>query len=181
MLRIVHATLPLTLITFFQIIAFGSALAENNMMQAAPGQAVGLDLSLGSAKTSLEITAPGLISDWTLQPQESPNTWEETLVVKTTGPWTISVYPDTITAGHLSEYDSAISAFVQDGLKLSEPIVIAAQGGNRVDLSQGGILIQGQDDQVVPITFEQKVGWTDPVLSEGHSYQIGLTFSGTAE
>jgi hypothetical protein len=172
---------PLLLISFvFYILVFDLASAEGGLMQAAPGQAVGFDLTLDATEAYLEIKGPGPIASWAMQPQDSPNVLQEILIIKANGPWTISVSSDPITAGYMSEYDSAISQFVPGGQQLSQPLTITAEGGNIVDLSQGGVLIQGQGDKVVPITFEQKVAWNDPVLGDGHSYQIALTFSGMA-
>ncbi len=155
-------------------------LADPDFVQAAPGQDIGIELILDASETALQITAPEPVSDWTLQPQESPNTKQGTLVIKATGFWTVSVTSDHATAGYMSEYDPASSKFVQGGRRLSEPLVIVAQDGNAVDLSKGGALIQGQGDMVVPITFEQAVSWIDPPLPDGHSYQIGLMFTGLA-
>jgi hypothetical protein len=180
LLSIAHGAILFIAIALFQILVLGPAMAEGDPIQAAPGQAVGLDLSLAAAESSLEIKYLGSIDSWALQPQESPNTCQGTLAVKAVGPWIISVLPDPTTTGYMSEYDPASSKFVQGGRRLSEPLVIAAQDGNAVDLSKGGVLIQGQGNMVVPITFEQKVSWSDPPLTDGHSYQIGLTFTGLA-
>ena len=163
------------------ILASEPASASSDPVEAAPGQAVGGELTLSASGPAPEISiqAPGSISDWTLDPQQTVNIKEQTITVNATGPWQISVYPDSITLGYLTEYDSANSQFVQGGARLSSPLTFTAKNGNTVDLSAGGVLVQGQGDEVVPITLEQKVTWNDPALPDGHTYQIGLTFSGS--
>jgi hypothetical protein len=153
-------------------------LAQSDFLLNAPGEAIETDeFTLGISETSLDIITPESIASWTLQPQASPNVRKTTMTIKSTEYWTVSVFPDSTTGGYPSEYDSANLKYVWNGMKLSSPMIIIAQEGNTVDLSQGGVLIQGQGNKIVPITFEQIVTWNDPILTEGHFYQIRLIFS----
>ena len=68
----------------------------------------------------------------------------------------------------MSEYDPVSARLIQGGSKLGSPLIIVGQ--NSVDLSKGGILVVGQGDEAVPITFEQEISWSDPPLGEGHRY-----------
>lgn len=165
-------------ITFFSLFILSNALvlAESDFVQAAPGQFIEIELNLNTPETSFEIVPPESISGWLLKPQESSNIWQGTLIIKAKGPWKVLVTPDPVTVGHMSEYDSSNTRFVQGGNRLSNPLFVGAQGGNLVDLSKGGILIEGEGDMVVPITFKQKITENDPVLTDGHSYKIDLAY-----
>jgi len=180
-LKLTSTTFILAIICLLFIPTFELVLADSNAIEVAPGQPVGGELTLSISEPAPEISvlAPESISGWTLDPQQTVNLKQEIIVINATGPWGVYVYPDSITAGYMTEYDSASAQFVQDGIKLRIPLMITSQDGNTVDLSVGGLLVTGQGDAVVPVTFEQKVGWDDPALPEGHTHQIGLTFSGS--
>jgi hypothetical protein len=81
------------------------------------------------------------------------------------------------TSGHMSEYDAATSQYVSGGKKLKTSLKITAENGNEVDLSKGGLLVQGFGDKTIPITFEQAATKDDKHLPNGHYYRISLTFT----
>jgi hypothetical protein len=147
---------------------------SSNAVTAAPGQVVpGYIVLGGNELNAISITVEGDTTNWELDPTKSPVISQGTLVVKGNGPWKVSVSSDT--DGYMVEYDND-NHYVPGGKKLNTPMNITAQGGNTVDLSKGGVLIEGSGEKIVPIAFEQIVTWKDQSLQQNHIYKAYISF-----
>lgn len=146
---------------------------SSNVVMAAPGQAVPGYIVLGDGLKAVSITFEGNTTNWQLDPMKSPVINQGTLVIKCDGPWKVSVSSDT--GGYMAEHDNQ-SQYVHQGKKLITPMNITAQGGNIVNLSKGGVLIEGSGDKKIPIVFEQVVTWKDQPLPQNHRYKALISF-----
>ena len=150
--------------------ASSSELTGN--IEAEIGKSVADYLFLGDGFVDISVEFQGDLSDWDLSPLYSPTVKQGTLVVKGEGPWKISVTSDT--GGYMAESDD--HGYIPLGRSLHTPMTIIAQGGNRVNLSQGGVLLQGSGHMNVPITLEQPVVWSDEQLPQGRAYRSLISF-----
>jgi hypothetical protein len=156
----------------------GLISADSGIINAAPGQIVTDEITLGNAgQSEISIQAPASFFGWTLNPSQGPSTRQGTLLVEATGSWQIMVSANTVTGGHMAEYDPSTSQYISEGKKLKTSLKITAENGNEVDLSKGGLLVQGLGDRTIPITFEQTATKDDKHLPNGHDYRISLTFT----
>ena len=151
---------------------------QSDMIEAAPGQSVGTIITLGENADEIIIKGAVPITDWTLDPIERLCTRDGTLVIDYPKRWRVMVSTDEPAGGHMSEYDKSNSAYVPGGKKLKNPLIIRAEGGNEVDLSHGGVLLDGEGKTTVPITFIQEVSLEDASLPVGHTYLINILFIG---
>jgi hypothetical protein len=151
---------------------------QSDMIEAAPGQSVGTIITLGENANEIIIQGAIPITDWVLDPIERLCTREGTLVIDYPRRWRVMVSTDVPAGGHMSEYDKSNSAYVPGGNKLKNPLFIRAKGGNDVDLSHGGVLLDGKGKVTVPITFIQEVSLEDASLPVDHIYQINIFLTG---
>lgn len=144
-------------------------------------------MGLGSGGATFTITAE--VSGWTLYPAQTPNTKAGSFRLTIDLPWVVTVSSDT--GGYLMEYDASAGQYVPGGKRLEMPMNIIVDSsssapsytGHEVDLSLGGILVEGQSDLndiEIPFTCKQGVSWTDYVLPEGHDYRMSLTFTASS-
>lgn len=179
-LRLSHNFLPniyLAIILFLWAdIAF--VAGQSDMIEAAPGQPVGTIITLGENADEIIIKGAVPITDWALDPIERLCTREGTLVIDYPKRWRVMVSTDEPAGGHMSEYDKSNSAYVIGGNKLKNPLFIRAEGGNEVDLSHGGVLLDGEGKATVPITFIQEASLEDASLPVDHIYQINIFLTG---
>jgi len=154
-----------------------SGRAESSPITVAPGLAIEDRLVLASGESDwVRITPPIGITDMVLDPKSSPIVKQETMLVESDGKWKVSVYADEASGGHMTECDASSSQYVPGGSRLLSALLIKTEKGNEVDLSQGGVLIEGSGTQIINVTSEQSVSWLDGPLPEGHNYKIMLTF-----
>lgn len=153
-------------------ISCASSYEITGNIEAEIGESVTDSLYLGDGFVDISVEFQGDFSDWVLSPLHSPAVKQGTLVVKGEGSWKISVTSDT--GGYMAESDD--NGYIPLGLSLHTPMTIIAQGGNAVNLSQGGILFQGSGQKTVPITLEQPVVWNDEPLPQGHEYKSLISF-----
>lgn len=171
---------PLFILVIFLLSAcfvIGGTTAGSGVIKAAPGQIVSGVLILKAATPDeISIQAPRSILGWTADRAQSINTRQGTLVVNATGGWMITVSADAFTGGFQSEYDTATSQYVPGGKKLNTAMIIRAENGNEVDLTEGGVLVVGSGNKAIPVTFEQKITADDRPLPQGRDYRISLTY-----
>ena len=147
--------------------------AQNiNHAEATIGQTVSDSLLLKGVDYDIFVLFQGDFSDFDLNPVQSPIIGHGTLLVKGEGAWKISVTSDT--GGYMVESDDG--GYIPLGRSLHAPMTIVAQGGNRVNLSQGGVLLQGSGQMSVPVTLEQPVVWSDEPLPQGRAYRLLIRF-----
>lgn len=151
---------------------------QTQIIEAAPGQPIGNVLTLGGDSGEITIGVSPTISDWILDPTEPLCTRETTLEIDCIGPWRITVSADVPAHGHMAEYDTSNSAYVPNGIRLKNSMIVIAKGGNWVDLSHGGVLLDGDGRATVPLTFIQNVSLDDKSLPSGNIYQINIIFKG---
>jgi hypothetical protein len=151
---------------------------QPDMIEAAPGQPVGTIITLGANADEITIQGAVPITDWALDPIERFCIREGTLSIDYPRRWRVMVSTDEPAGGHMSEYDKSNSAYVPGGNKLKNPLIIKAEGGNDVDLSHGGVLLDGEGKATVPITFIQEASLEDATLPVGHTYRINILFTG---
>ncbi len=148
------------------------------IIEAAPGQPIGNILTLVGDSGEITIGVSATISDWILDPTKPLCTRETALEIDCRGSWRITASSDRPAQGHMAEYDTSSSAYVPDGIRLKDSMIVIAKGGNRVDLSHGGVLLEGDGKATVPLTFIQKVSLDDKSLHSGNIYQIDIIFRG---
>jgi len=174
-------------VVFIALIAAASSRAaeSNDPVYLAPGQPVDEDLLLGSGSLELTFVVVGDVVDWTLYPTQTPCTQAGSIRLTAGLPWQITVSSDT--SGYLAEYDTSTGQYVSGGKRLSMPLninVASSSGppsytGYKVDLSEGGILVEGisdLDNTEIPFTYEQYVSWQDAILPAGHVYRTKVNF-----
>ena len=144
----------------------------SDYIEATVGQALADDLFLGKGSNQVSVTFLGETSSWELDAVHSPTVKQGTILVKGEGSWHLSVASDT--GGYMVESDD--SGYLPSGRRLHIPLSIIAEGGNRVDLSQGGVLFQGFGQTNIPIIFEQPVSWSDAPLPSGRAYRTSIRF-----
>ncbi len=172
---------------FIALIAAASsgATESNEPVCVAPGHAVNEDILLGSGSIEVIFAVTGDVFGWTLYPTQAPSTQTGSFRLTTGSPWQVTVSSDT--GGYLAEYDTSTGQYVSGGKRLRMPMninVASSSGtpsytGHKVDLSQGGALVEGQsdlDNTEIPFTYEQGVSWLDGVLPTGHVYHTTVNF-----
>jgi len=149
-----------------------------------PGGSGGGDLELGEGPaTILSIIAPNDITDWLLSP--GTNSRASVFKVSANGDWYVKANDsDSVTNGHMTEwYDGS---YINEPKQLANPMNVSVEsGGNitagyEVKLPAGGMIARGGDTsglKNVEVTFKQPVSWTDKILTDGHRYQMVLTFT----
>lgn len=163
------------MLIFFTDVSFAE---QSTIIEAAPGQPVRTILTLGGDSSEITIQVPATITDWVLNPTEPLCTRESTIVIDYLGPWRVMVSSDGPSRGYMAEYDTSSSAYVSGGMRLKNPMIVMAKGGNRVDISNGGVLLDGEGKAIVPITFIQEASLEDEPLPAGHIYRINIIFTG---
>jgi hypothetical protein len=158
------------------------AEADYSVISAVPGQLVGEAIVIGEGDLveEIHVNVSFSSSPWDLKPSNSLNTRQGSISVNGKGRWEVIASADKATGGYPAEFDNVLSEFVPNGLKLEKSMKIRTEGGNEVDLYQGGILIEGEGDMTVPFTLVQDVSTHDSVLPEGHSYNIIIFFDGSS-
>lgn len=176
----------LTVVFIVLIATTSSGAAESNdPVYLAPGQPVDEDLLLEAGSIELTFVVVGDVSDWTLNPTQSPCTQAGSIRLTAESPWQIAVSSDT--GGYLAEYDASTGQYVSGGKRLAIPMSISVASssntpsykGYKVDLSEGGILVEGQshlDNMEIPFIYEQDVSWQDAILPAGHVYRTRANF-----
>jgi hypothetical protein len=132
--------------------------------------------AVGESSPTIEISAPGNITGWSLSPQETqPQEKTGTLNVTSNSDWEVTVKDtDTDTDGKMTDWDGADYG----STKLSNFMNVATDS-YEVELPDGGTIATGSGNEDVTVYFRQTVSWSDPVLTVGHSYRIIVTFTGT--
>lgn len=176
------------ILLFVGALVIMSSAQSETPISAAPGQAVMDYITLGAeSQNEISITLPTFES-FAFSPKNSPCTMLSStpLVVNSINSgasgWSISVSAVT-NGGSLAEYDLSASQYVSNGEILRTPLKIIAEGGNEVDLSNGGVLIQkvgANTPASVPLTLSQDVTWQDKALHNGHVYRIEISFVASA-
>ncbi len=171
----------------FSFVTSGFAQTGGPIM-AAPGQPVKEDITLGEpSPEDISITLPAF-GPLAMDPMSSPCIVSSStpLVIDSMNPsasgWGISVSSNT-TGGYMAEYNSSASQYIPDGRKLQTPMKITAEGGNEVDLSKGGTLIQEDGtgtSMSIPLSLRQDVLWEDTPLPSGRIYHIEISFIASA-
>jgi hypothetical protein len=180
-IRNVHALIHLLKLSILLAILIAALPISNAMptssdiIESTIGQSVADYLLLGGGTDEINVTFLGGVIHFSLNPPALASQSQGTLFVSGEGSWHVSVFSDTL--GYLAESDE--NGYVPHGKKLHTPLTIIAQGCNRIDLSEGGILIEGSDQQTIPITFEQPVVMSDEALLPGHFYNSKITFIGS--
>ncbi len=144
-----------------------------------------VDSTLGSKLTFI---APASVGSWNLTVTQNNNAMRSLMVFSNTN-WQVTVQDiNSITDGHLTQYDGSRYFIYQ----LSNPLTITASTGdgigNSIDLSIGGILCSGtpagqnadNGGDLRTIIFNQPVTYTDPTLASGYSYHIVITFTASS-
>ena len=181
------------LTAFFAIVATafsGVAQSGESVIEAAPGQTVQEDITLGQGSGEVTLTITDSVSGWTLYSVRTPNRKTGIFRLTTDSPWQVNVFSDT--DGYLSEYDTTTGHYVSGGKRLRMPmnIIVASNSGtpsytgHKVNLRQGGALVQGQSDMhdiEIPFTCEQDISLSDETLPEGHAYGMRITFTTSSE
>jgi len=127
---------------------------------------------------SIEITPPANITDWVFNPSlEQPQTQAGTCVINvtnTTDNWTLTAQDlNTTTSGNMTEWDGSSYG----SAKLHNAMHISAT--SEVTLPNKGTIANGTGNTSVSVTFKQQIGYSDVVLSGGHTYRIVVTFTGS--
>ena len=128
---------------------------------------------------SIEITPPANITDWVFNPSlEQPQTQTGTCVINvtnTTDNWTLTTQDsNATTSGNMTEWDG--SSYVTDGAKLHNAMHISATSEVTLPNSAKDSIATGVGNTSVSVTFKQQIGYSDVVLSGGHTYRIVVTF-----
>lgn len=167
----------------FAILVAAPALAD----YTPPGRGGGDILTLGeSAANNVFIEAPAGITNWVMIP--GTNSRVGILKVGANGNWQVTANDTGSTNGHMTEHDG--NSYVGNPNKqLTSPMNISVEsGGNvsngyEVQLPGGGMIAKGgstngtSTTKNVEVTFKQPVSWGDSVLTDGHKYQIVVTFT----
>lgn len=176
-MKFIHRALAIffyALILIFLPISQANDLAhESNVIYAVPGEAIEDDILLSLESPEVFITYHGDTNNWDLDPLKSPILNRATLLVQSDSPWRI--YVSSKTDGYMSEFD-IVKGFVPDGRRLGVPLNVSAENGKEVDLSEGGLLIDGIGDETINLTLRQPVSWSDEPLPQGHDYRALISF-----
>lgn len=175
---ILLASLFLISILFSAYSVSGLASANPDVIYVAPGQTVSGEIVIdANERVELSFQAPKSIPNWVVSQKSSPNTMEVMMVVNATSNWQISVSANANTGGKMAEYNTATFQYISGGKTLKTPMKIKAENGNEVDLSEGGVLVEGSGNQAIPVTFEQVITKEDEPLPKGYIYNIQLHFN----
>lgn len=174
----------------FAILAAAPVLAD----YTPPGGEGNDTLELGSSPaTSVSIVAPDDITGWVLSPAgDGLNERVGILKVGADGDWQVTATDEdtTNTNGYMAEHDG--SNYVTTNQKtLASPMRISVQSGGNVSTGYEVTLPNNNDDMIanggstggastmkdVDVTFKQPVSWGDSILTDGHKYQIVVTFT----
>lgn len=147
-------------------------------LEVAPGQSGGGLFTLVGQETEIDLYITWDNINMVFNPNHNPSTIFGTLTVNANGPWKIWVSTDT--GGYATEYDSIAGRYVPSGKKLNEPMILHVDD-KRIDLSKGGILLDGSGDKTFSLIAEQNIGWIDEALSEGHTYHTALVLNASGE
>lgn len=159
-----------------------TAASQNEVLNLAPGNAVPIDQQLGSDGALISVRAPAF-EEWSLSPHQDLNELIGTMEIITPGqgnPWTVTIMAGTDNDGILAEYDTTAGRYVDGGKKLSSSIQIEAEGGNTIDLANGGYLIRGKGPASIPFKLKQAVSFEDSPLADGHVYLTSIKFAITS-
>lgn len=160
------------------LLLFLTAMAQDEVVSLAPGDSVPMSQLLGSEESSLSLQLPAF-GQWSLSPLQAINEISGTMAVTTPeqeDQWSITVPAGTENDGILAEYDIDAGNYIVGGKKLDSSLQIEAEGGNIVDLAEGGLLISGEGPAQIDITLKQAVSYHNSPLIEGHVYRTPLSF-----
>lgn len=173
--------IPLVFIILIVSTGFPFVASGSGVISAAPGLSIGDDIALVSDDSDTGVMVTIAISDskWILDTANDVNLLHGIMDVKSLTKWRIRVSADTTTKGFASEYDTVASQFVNDGKALKNALRIRAEGGNNIDLVNGGVILEGEGNKSTPIFFEQTLDESDAHLPQGHYYNIMVSFVGS--
>ncbi|MCX6674345.1 MAG: immunoglobulin domain-containing protein, partial [Methanothrix sp.] len=155
-------------------------------------------LALGAGQSSdpqISITVPSFDLNWNLDPRTNPNTQHEDLIVNSSQPWSITVSAQTrdndgcMAEGSMGDgfYYAAPGKKLHSAMKISanfRDLNVNGLIGHDVDLSQGGILLEGnggEGELHIPVVVNQDICWQDEPLGGGHVYHMVVSFIATQE
>jgi len=128
-----------------------------------------------NAATSISLTVPSNITNWTLTPGQINDTIGILHVTASeTSSWTITASDNNTeeTNGYMTKY---ITSY-ETGIKLNKPMQVIGPNGTATLPSEYTIVSGNSEiDDDFEITFRQEVVWTDAPTS----YRIVVTFTGT--
>lgn len=157
---------------------FMISAAQDETIRLAPGESVPIVQQLGSSGAILSLELPNF-KNWAFDPSHGFDKISGIMKIKASKDknWTVSIMAETENGGKLAEYDTIAGAYVLEGKKLGSSLQIEADGGNRVDLKDGGLLISGMGSANIPVGLIQAVSYQDSPLTGGHIYQTTITFT----
>ena len=136
----------------------------------------------GNILAKLDLTVPADILAWVLE--QGPNSKSGAANVKCNTPWQLQVNDqDSNTNGHMTKwkadaYDTSVK--LANVLNVGCESTVELSGSNQV-IADGVVADQVADaGQDLTITFGQQVLYSDPVLTDGNSYHIVVTFTASS-
>lgn len=136
----------------------------------------------GNILAKLDLTVPADILSWMLE--QGPNSTSGAANVKCNTPWQLQVNDqDPNTNGHMTKwqadaYDVAVK--LANALNVGCESTVALSGSNQL-IADGVVADQDADNgQDLTVTFSQQVLYSDPVLTDGYSYHIVVTFTASS-
>ena len=136
----------------------------------------------GNILAKLDLTVPADILDWMLE--QGPNSISGDANVKCNTPWQLQVNDqDANTNGHMTKwkadaYDTGVK--LANALNVGCESTVVLSGSNQL-IADGVVADQDADDgQDLTVTFSQQVLYSDPVLTDGYSYHIVVTFTASS-
>lgn len=136
----------------------------------------------GNILAKLHLTVPADILNWVLE--QGPNSVSRLANVKCNTPWQLQVNDqDGDTGGFMTKwqadaYDTSVK--LANRLQVGSEITVALSGSNQL-IADGIVADQNGDaGQDLTVDFSQQVLYSDPVLSDGCTYHIVVTFTASS-
>jgi len=136
----------------------------------------------GNILAKLDLTVPADILAWMLE--QGPNSISGGANVKCNTPWQLQVNDeDANTNGHMTKwkadaYDTAVK--LANALNVGCESTVVLSGSNQL-IADGVVADQDADNgQDLTVIFSQQVLYSDPVLTDGYSYHIVVTFTASS-
>ncbi|MBN2098206.1 MAG: hypothetical protein JW753_01270 [Dehalococcoidia bacterium] len=136
----------------------------------------------GNILAKLELTVPADILSWVLK--QGPNSISGAANVKCNTPWQLQVNDqDANTNGHMTKWQTDVydtSVKLANALYVGCESTVALSGSNQL-IADGVVDDQDADNgQDLAVTFSQQVLYSDPVLGDGYTYHIVVTFTASS-
>jgi len=136
----------------------------------------------GYILASLELAVPDDILNWPLH--VGANSIDGTGNVKCNTPWQLQVNDQNgNTNGHMTKWQADVydtSVQLANALNVGCESTVVLSGSNQL-IADGVVADQDADNgQDLTVTFSQQVLYSDPVLTDGYSYHIVVTFTASS-